>query len=105
MAMGFLKGAFGAAKGAATSDGAKKAGVGALTAIGALAGEQAKETYKARRKRSADEHESAVSDAEAQAMAIAMARNLRGGKYSDRTPIAGQYRYAVFVGAEPRGVF
>jgi hypothetical protein len=101
MAADFLKAGLGRATGVVTSDRAKKLGGAALTAGGAILGDHLKERLKERQRAK----QRASSDGEARAMAIAMARSLRGGKYSDRTPIAGEYRYAVFVGGEPRDVF
>jgi hypothetical protein len=83
MAADFLRAGLGRAKDVVTSDRAKKVGGAALTAAGAIVGDHLKERLKERQRAK----QRASNDAEAREMAIAKARSLCGGKYSDRTPV------------------
>src|SRR4051794_8496410 len=101
MAWGLVKGAFGAVRKAAGTDAGK--------AVGGMAGgviaTHAKAEIKSRQERKSRAREESIAQREARDKALAMARDLRGGKYSERTIVADEYRYVVWVGAEPRAVF
>src|SRR4051794_26026959 len=101
-----------AAKRAAKSDVAKKAGktVGglAVAAGGKVGGDAVHDWWTDRRertKRLRSRRAGSLDQRDARDKAVAMALDLRDGRYSERTVIANEYRYVVWVRDEPRAVF
>jgi hypothetical protein len=94
---------------AAKSDTSKQAGKAvrvAAIATGSKVGSDAvREWFNERRERGKRKRAESTTQQEARDKATAMALSLKEGRYSERTVIANEYRYVVWVGEEPRAVF